>query len=96
MEALYRRSGEINRLIGEVRNEIGNDTFIREKETLEKRYRQKKSEYHENERSIIDSRHKIDVTSKEVPELVLQIEAELTRYSGGQIRISDSGIPEEG
>jgi hypothetical protein len=95
VEELYRRSGDINRLIGEVREEIGNDAFIREKETLEKRHRQKKSEYHENERSIIDSRHKIDVTSKEVPELVGQIEAELTRYLGGQIRISDSGVLEE-
>jgi hypothetical protein len=97
VEEMYRESREINRLIGEVRSEIGNDTFIREKEALEKRYKQKKSEYHENERSIIDSRHKIDVAAQEIPGLVRQIDAELTLYSGGQIRISssDEGKKEE-
>ena len=41
-EEAYRKSGEINRLIREVREEIGNDAFIREKEALEKKIQAEK------------------------------------------------------
>ncbi|HVP94185.1 MAG TPA: hypothetical protein VMS89_03325 [Methanoregulaceae archaeon] len=88
LEELYRKSDEIDRRIRDIREQIGNDTFILEKEALEKRYKQKKSEYHENERNIIDSRQKIDTTAQEIPELIQQIEEHISQYSGQNISIS--------
>ncbi len=94
-EEAYRKSGEINRLIREVREEIGNDAFIREKEALEKRYRQKKSEFHESERNIIDLRQKVETTAKEIPKLIQQLEEHLTGYSGEHISISVPGTRQD-
>ena len=87
---VYRKSGEINDLIRDIREEIGHDTFIHEKETLEKRFRQKKSEFHENERNIVDSRQKIEIDAKEIPDLIQQLEDHMNMYSGARIRISRS------
>ncbi|HTY14303.1 MAG TPA: hypothetical protein VMC42_01210 [Methanoregulaceae archaeon] len=87
---VFRKSGDINDQIREIREEIGRDTFIHEKEALEKRARYKKSELHESERNIIDSRQKIETDTKEIPELIQQLEDHMTRHSGVQVRISRS------
>jgi hypothetical protein len=90
LREVFRKSEEINELIRETREEIGRDTFIHEKEALEKRSRLKKSELHEHERNIVDSRRKIETDTKEIPELIGQLEDHMTRYSGVQVRISRS------
>jgi hypothetical protein len=87
LNEVYRKSGEINDQIRETREEIGRDTFIHEKEALEKQSRLKKSEFHENERNIVDSRQKIETDKKEIPELTQQLEDHMTWYMGSQVRI---------
>ena len=87
---VYRKSGEINEQIRVIREEIGRDMFMHEKETLEKRFRLKKSELHEIERVIADSQQKIETDNKEIPELIRQLEEHMTLYSGSPVRISGS------
>jgi hypothetical protein len=85
---LYHTFDRINLDIGAVRRKIEGDAFIREKESLETRYKLKKTELNEKERTATDLKKRIESTSGEAPALIRQIEEKINRFSAMKVVIT--------
>jgi hypothetical protein len=88
VDEIYQRIGNINRDIAEIRRKLGENTFIREKESLEKHYKFKKAELAEKERKADDLRQRIEACKRQTPELISHLEASLAEYTGQTIILS--------